>query len=399
LDFNLEEVKGMRYLSAGESHGPFLTAIIEGLPSGLYLLTEDINRQLERRQKGYGRGPRMAIEKDRVEVLSGLRFNRTIGSPLTLQIKNRDWDNWQEVMAPEGEEPPGLQKVTRPRPGHADLAGGLKYKYDDLRLVLERSSARETAIRVAVGSVGRILLEQYGIKIYSHVCRIGTAGVDQDLLLLPDLVEKIENSPVHCADSSTAAKMVAEIEKAGKEGDTLGGVIELLVTGLPPGIGSHVHWDRRIDGRLAGALVSIPAIKGIEFGLGFTAAARRGSVVHDPIIDEGDGIDRPTNRAGGVEGGITNGQPLIIRLAMKPIPTLARALASVDWITGQASEAAVERSDVCAVPAAAVVVEAVVAWELAVAFREKFSGDYLEEVEAAYRFYMNNVRLQLKRNN
>lgn len=387
----------MRYLSAGESHGPCLTAIIEGLPAGLKLFTEDINCQLARRQQGFGRGARMAIEKDQVEVLSGLRFNKTIGSPLNLQIRNRDWENWQARMTPEGEPPAGLKKITLPRPGHADLAAGLKYDYDDLRLALERSSARETAIKVAVGTVGRILLERFDSKFYSHVIRIGQVTTAVNPSDLPRIYQKVEESPVRCADETAAEKMVAAIEQAGEEGDTLGGVIELLVTGVPPGLGSHVHWDRRLDGLLAGAIMAVPAIKGVEIGLGFSAATLPGSEVHDPIVRNDRGIDRFSNRAGGLEGGITNGQPLVIRAAMKPIPTLVNALPSVDWDTGAESTAAVERSDVCAVPAAAVVLEAVAAWTLAVAFMEKFAGDSMKELEAAYRYYMDQTARHLKK--
>lgn len=385
----------MRYLSGGESHGPCLTAIIDGLPAGLMLFSEAINRQLERRQGGYGRGARMKIEKDRVEILSGLRFNKTIGSPLTLQIKNQDWENWQDSMAPEGSEPSTLKKLTRPRPGHADLAAGLKYNYADLRLALERSSARETAARVAVGTVGRILLEHFGVSFYSHVIRIGDQTAEIDPLSVPERYDKVESSPVRCADEAAADKMVAAINQAGAKGDTLGGVIELLVNAAPPGLGSHVHWDRRLDGRLAGAIMAVPAIKGVEVGLGFSAAAMPGSAVHDPIIRSARGIDRLSNMAGGLEGGITNGQPLVIRAAMKPIPTLVSSLPSVDLETGAVSTAAVERSDVCAVPAAAVVLEAVAAWTLAVAFLEKFSGDSLEEIENAYHYYQERVKRRL----
>lgn len=387
----------MRYLSAGESHGPCLTAIIEGLPSGLKVSKDAINQQLERRQGGYGRGGRMAIEKDCVEILSGLRFSQTIGSPLTLQIKNRDWENWQELMAAEGEPPAGLVMLTRPRPGHADLAGGLKYGHADLRLVLERSSARETAIRVAVGSVGRILLEHFGLSIYSHVVSIGSVLSGTDSTELPEMAEQVEKSPVRCADAAAAAKMLQEIDQARQDGDTVGGVIELVVTGVPPGLGSHVQWDLRLDGRLAGALMSIQAIKGVAVGAGFEGSSMRGSDLHDPIVfDKLKGITRPSNRAGGLEGGITNGQPLVLRLAMKPIPTLLKPLPSVDWETGEKAPGAVERSDICAVPAAAVVAEAAVAWELAVAFREKFAGDSLAESEAAYNNFMKCVNKRLK---
>lgn len=387
----------MRYLSGGESHGPCLMAIIEGLPAGLKIDPAEINRQLARRQQGFGRGARMAIEQDQVEVLSGLRFNKTIGSPLSLQIRNRDWQNWQDIMAPEGDAPAGLEKLTLPRPGHADLAAGLKYNYDDLRLALERASARETAIRVAVGTVGRIMLEYFGLQFFSHVIRIGRVTAEIDPLELTRNYQQVEESLVRCADEAVSEKMISAIGEAGERGDSLGGIIELLVIGIPPGLGSHVHWDLRLDGRLAGAIMAIPAIKGVEIGLGFASAELPGSAVHDPIVNQGNGIERPANRAGGLEGGITNGQPLIIRAAMKPIPTLKEALPSVDWLTGEVSEAAVERSDLCAVPAAAVVMEAVAAWILAVAFREKFAGDSMEEVDAAYRYYLDQTARHLKK--
>ncbi len=388
----------MRYLTGGESHGPCLTAIIEGLPAGFELKSADINKHLERRQHGYGRGARMSIEKDRVEILSGLRFSRTIGSPLTLLIKNRDWKNWQDLMAPEGSEPAEAVLLSRPRPGHADLAAGLKYNYDDLRLVLERSSARETAIRVAAGSVGRLLLEKFGIQFYSHVISIGTVESAVESAKIPGLADDIKNSALHCADQQAEEKMIREVEKARADGDTLGGIFELIITGLPPGLGSHVHWDRRLDGRLAAAVMSIQGIKGVEIGSGFKGAATRGSKLHDSIIMQEDrGIDRSSNRAGGLEGGITNGQPLILRAAMKPIPTLAQPLPSVDWKTGENVLGATERSDVCAVPSAAIVAEAAAAWELAVTFREKFAGDFIEEMEAAYKYYMEQVSRRLKR--
>jgi chorismate synthase len=388
----------MRYLSAGESHGPCLTGIIEGIPAGLEIGAADVNRHLDRRQQGYGRGGRMAIERDQVEFLSGLRFNRTLGSPLTLKISNRDWENWRLEMAPEGERPPQLVPVTRPRPGHADLAGGVKYNHEDLRQVLERSSARETAMRTAVGSVARLLLERFNIFFYSRVIAIGTATAAEpsDPADWLKLAEQIESSPFRCACPSAEAAMRDEVEKARRDGDTLGGVFEVVVTGVPPGLGSHVHWDRRLDGRLAAALMSIQGIKGVEIGSGFAGASAFGSALHDPIemIPER-GVTRPSNRAGGLEGGISNGQPLVLRAAMKPIPTLARPLQSVDLILMCDSPGAVERSDLCAVPAAAVVAEAAAAWELAVAFREKFAGDFIEEVDAAYDYYMNHVRKYL----
>jgi chorismate synthase len=388
----------MRYLSGGESHGPCLTGIIDGLPAGMELKKSDIDYQLARRQQGYGRGARMSIEKDRVEILSGLRFNRTIGSPLSLQIENRDWKNWKSLMAAEGAPPPDLSALTCPRPGHADLAGGLKYDHEDLRLVLERSSARETAMRVAVGTVGRILLENFGLRFFSHVVRIGEASACIEPECLPALAVQVEKSPLRCADPQAENAMLREIEQAGRGGDTLGGVIELYITGVPPGLGSHVHWDRKLDGRLAGALASIQGIKGVEIGAGFAAAQMKGSGLHDPVtFKDGQGIVRPSNRAGGLEGGVTNGQPLIIRAAMKPIPTLSNPLPSVDLKTGLDAPGAVERSDLCAVPSAAVVAEAVAAWELAVAFRSKFAGDFLEEVEAAFSFYMDRVSERLRR--
>jgi len=388
----------VRYLAGGESHGPGLTAIIEGLPAGLELRTTDINHHLARRQLGYGRGGRMAIEKDQVKVLSGLRFNRTIGSPLTLHIENRDCSNWQSVMAPEGEPPADWQPVTRPRPGHADLAGGLKYNYDDLRLVLERSSARETAMRTAVGSVGRIFLEYFGFSFFSHVLQIGKAAVSIDAGEIFGVNEIVEKSVVRCADENGEAAMLQEIDRARRDGDTLGGIFEVIVNDIPPGLGSYVHPDRRLDGRLAGAVMAIQGIKGVEVGIGFAAASAPGSEVHDPIIlRQGAGIVRSANRAGGLEGGVTNGSPLIIRAVMKPIPTLSCPLPSVDWQTGEETAGAVERSDVCAVPSAAVVAEAVVAWELAVAFMEKFGGDCLEEISCSYHRYLEKCSRRLKK--
>lgn len=387
----------MRFLTGGESHGPCLTGIIEGLPANLELDSRTINKQLARRQQGYGRGGRMEIEKDRVEFLSGLRFNRTTGSPLTLQIRNRDWENWRQVMAPEGTPPPEVKTLTRPRPGHADLAGALKYNQRDLRQVLERSSARETAMRVAVGTVGRVLMERFNLQFFSHVIRIGSATSPVCSSTLPELADRVEESSLRCADSRAEQAMRKEIDRAGLEGDTLGGVIELVITGAPPGLGSHVHWDRRLDGRLAGALMSIQAIKGVEIGAGFSSAVRPGSQIHDPVAaDPEEGISRTSNRAGGIEGGISNGENILIRLAMKPIPTLAKPLSSVDLETGLGAPGTVERSDVCAVPSAAVVAEAVAAWELAAAFLEKFSGDSIEETEASYNYYMEAVKRRLR---
>ena len=379
----------MRFLTAGESHGPGLCAIVEGLPANLTVDPATINRDLARRQLGHGRGGRMKIEKDKVDVLSGLRFTRTLGSPLTLRIVNRDFANWTDRMATEGEAPDELEAVTRPRPGHADLAGAQKYNLADVRDVLERASARETAARVAVGAVAKALLAAFGIQVYSQVVSIGE--VTAQTLAPEDLVARyaeVDDSSVRSADHDAAEKMKARIDGAKADGDSLGGVFEVVVQGVPAGLGSHVQWDRKLDGRLAGALMSIQAIKGVEVGVGFAAAMRPGSEVHDEIgFTDERGYFRLTNRAGGLEGGITNGEAVVVRAAMKPIPTLYKPLRSVDMTDHAAFEAAVERSDACAVPAAAVVGEAVVAWEVAVALQEKLGGDSLEEMKANLENY------------
>jgi len=389
----------MRFLTAGESHGPMLIGIIEGLPAGLTLDEEFINRQLARRQGGYGRGGRMSIEKDRVKFLSGVRFGQTTGSPLALAIENKDWENWQKVMSPDPREGTREKMVTRPRPGHADLAGGLKYLHRDLRNVLERASARETAMRVAIGSIAALLLRHFGIVSTSYVVAIGT--ISCPLRYRGERVgairEKTEGSLLCCPDREAEKLMLEQIDEAQKRGDTLGGVFEILVEGIPPGLGSHVHWDRRLDCRLAGALMSIPGIKGVEIGLGFAAAGKPGSMVHDAIVlDEEGKISRGSNYAGGLEGGVTNGEDLLLRAAMKPIPTLRTPLSSVDLLTGEAVQATVERSDVCAVPAAAVVGEAAVLWELAKSFLEKFSGDSLKEVELSWKNYQELMKDYLR---
>lgn len=357
-----------------------------------------INGQLARRQGGYGRGGRMSIEKDRVKILSGVRFGKTTGSPLSLIIENRDWLNWQKVISADPGQKTDERMVTSPRPGHADLAGGIKYLHRDLRDVLERASARETAMRVAVGSVASLLLAHFKISSAAHVVAVGdvVAAVQGPELSTGAIREKTAGSLFYCLDGEAERLMRQKVDQAGERGDTLGGVFEVRVEGLPPGLGSHVHWDRRLDGRLAGALMSIPGIKGVEIGLGFAAAAKPGSLVHDAIILDGrNRLARSGNHAGGVEGGISNGQPLVLRAAMKPIPTLRKALLSVDLADGKVKEAAVERSDICAVPAASVVGEAVVAWELAVAFMEKFSGDALAEMEAAMQQYLELVKRYL----
>ena len=400
----------MRFLTAGESHGRALAVVIEGFPALVPVGKEEIDRELSRRQQGYGRGGRMKIEKDRVEIISGLRHGKTMGSPIAFLIPNRDWQNWAAVMDPflPGEETRVELKeeerlgriraeVTAPGPGQAELAGALKYGFTDLRNVLERASARETAARVGAGAFARILLAQFGVVIGSHLLQIGAAasGENQIRALSEEEQEKVEESPVRCLDPQAAAAMMEEIDKARAEGESLGGIFLVYAKGLPPGLGSHVHWDRRLDGRLAQAVMSIPGVKGVEFGLGFAAAALPGSKVHDPIAYEaGRGLYRPVNNAGGIEGGMSNGEPLLIRAVMKPIPTLYQGLPSVDLKTWEPVRAAVERSDLTAVPAAAVVAEAMVAWVLAEAFLEKFGGDSLPEMKRAWAAYLEEIPWQ-----
>ncbi len=385
----------LRYLTAGESHGRALVAILEGVPAGLALTRDDIAADMSRRQRGFGRGGRMQIETDEVRILSGVRDGRTLGSPIALEIANRDWANWEKYMAPE----PGVIErnvVSRPRPGHADLAGALKYRHADIRDVLERSSARETAARVAVGAVARRLLAACGVRVHSHVVEIGGVHAHDTPPAFDALVAATEASEVRCADAAASAAMVAAIAAAREAGDTLGGVLEIVADGLVPGVGSYVQWDRRLDGLLAQAVLATHAIKACEIGLGFAQAARAGSQVHDHIARassdaEGSHYTRPTNNAGGLEGGVTNGEPLVVRAAMKPISTLKQAMPSVNMQTGEAESAKYERSDVCAVPAAGVVLEAAVAFVLARAYSEKFGGDAIEEVRenlAAYRQYL-----------
>lgn len=382
----------LRYLTAGESHGPALTAIVEGLPAGLPLDEAYINSQLARRQGGYGRGGRMQIEQDRARILSGVRGGFTLGSPVSLQVENRDWANWSEVMDPGPGARLDSRVVTRPRPGHADLPGALKYGHLDIRNVLERSSARETAARVAACTTARRLLDELDIKLVGYVVSIGQVSAPAPDLPPGELRDRAEASPVKTWDVLAGQKMTEEIDRAREAGDSLGGVFEIRAYGLPVGLGSHVHWDRKLDGRLAGALMSIQAIKGVEVGAGFAAAAAPGSKVHDEIhFDQARRFYRPTNNAGGIEGGISNGEPLVVRAAMKPIPTLYRPLRSADLRTGEAFEASVERSDVCAVPAACVVGESVVAWELAAACLEKFGGDSIAEIRANLEAYLSRT--------
>lgn len=384
----------LRYMTAGESHGPGLTTIVEGVPAGLELTADVINTQLERRQRGFGRGNRMSIECDRVKITAGVRGGLTLGSPICLQIENRDWENWRECMSPDRHADLEVKRITGPRPGHADLAGGIKYRHKDLRNVLERASARETAARVAAGSVARTFLEALGIKIYSHVVGIGTVTAEYDTLDLGMLAETFR-SPVMCVDPDKSEQMMAAISSAANQGNTLGGVFEIIIDNVPSGVGSYVHWDRKLDGLIAQALMSIQGIKGVEFGLGFRGSELPGSEVHDEISYSEDlGFFRKTNNAGGIEGGMSNGERIIVRAAMKPIPTLVNSLSSVDISTKSPVRAAVERSDVCAVPAAAVVGEAVTAFSLAQALLEKFGGDYMEEIfadVARYRGYERQV--------
>ena len=380
-----------RFLTAGESHGPGLTTIIEGLPAGMPLDAAAIDAQLRRRQGGYGRGARQKIETDRVEILAGVRFGVTLGSPVTFLIRNRDWENWRDRMRIEPLEAgvEATKAVTVPRPGHADYVGMIKYDHPDLRNVLERSSARNTATLVAVGAVAREMLSLFGVRIVSHVVRIGSEAATAPLGTTADELDaRAESSPVRCADPDASERMVALIDGAKRRGDTLGGTFEVVAFGLPVGLGSYVHWDKRIDGRIGQAMLSINAIKGVEIGMGFEVAQTLGSQVHDEFAPGGPtGVQRLTNRAGGTEGGITNGEPLVVRAAMKPIATLMRQLGSVDLATGDAKPAFAERSDVCAVPAAGVIGEAMLAIVLAEAFLEKFGGDSLGEVRRNFDAY------------
>lgn len=405
-------MSALRYLTAGESHGKALTGIIEGIPSGLSISSDVIDRDLKRRQGGYGRGGRMKIESDHAEILSGVRWGKTIGSPITLLIENKDYNNWLEAMSADASAEGTIPPVTRPRPGHADLTGAIKYGHSDIRNILERSSARETAMRVALGAVAKRFLTEFGILIGSYVVRIGKIGVPTLEALNPRVLAsvftKAEKSPVRCPDEAASIKMIKLIDRAIKEGNSLGGIFEVFVTGIPVGLGSHVQWDRKLDGRLAQALMSIQAIKGVEVGLGFEMGRRSGAEVMDEIFYSRKATDtrrkmaaksredllhipygfyRKTNNAGGIEGGMTNGMPIILRAAMKPIPTLRRPLRSVDIVTMKPVEAAYERSDICAVPAAGVVGEAMVALTIADAFLEKFGGDSMDEVKRNFDAY------------
>jgi chorismate synthase len=389
-----------RWLTAGESHGQALVAICEGVPAGVQVSTEDLAAALARRRAGYGRGARMTFERDEVELTAGVRHGRTLGGPVAIRIANTEWPKWETVMSADpvdAEVLAGLARnapLTRPRPGHADLAGMQKFGHTDARPVLERASARETAARVALGEVARRLLSQVlGIEILSHVVSIGAVRAPDDLMPGPGPRDKaaIDADPVRCADPATSHAMVAEIDAVRKDGDTLGGVVEVLAFGLPPGLGSFTHWDRRLDGRLAGALMSIQAIKGVEVGDGFTTATRRGSVAHDEIEASAHGVTRRTNRAGGIEGGMSTGEVIRVRAAMKPISTVPRALDTIDTSTGEPAKAINQRSDVTAVPAAGVVAEAMVALVLAEAAIEKFGGDSADEMRRNVESYLKEL--------
>lgn len=377
----------MRYLTAGESHGPRLTAIIEGVPAGLPLTADYINAELKRRQGGYGRGARMKIESDQVEITSGVRHGLTMGGPITLNVTNLDHQKWLEIMsaADVDEKKKGLRKITKPRPGHADLVGGMKYRFDDLRNSLERSSARETTMRVAVGAVAKRLLEEIGVEVASHIVTFGGIDIDvPDNLTVAEIKERAAQSEVSIVNPEREEEIKAYIDQIKKDGDTIGGVIETVVGGVPVGLGSYVQWDKKLDAKLAQGVVSINAFKGVEFGMGFEAGRLKGSQVMDEILwSEEDGFTRRTNNLGGFEGGMTNGQPIVVRGVMKPIPTLYKPLMSVDIETHEPYKATVERSDPTALPAAGVVMESVVATVLATEVLEKFSSDNLEELKDA----------------
>jgi chorismate synthase len=384
----------LRWLTAGESHGPELVAILEGLPAGVPILPEDIQADMQRRSLGYGRGARMKFEQDELTISGGIRFGLTMGSPIALRIGNTEWPRWVEVMSPIPVDPETLPKgrgaaLTRPRPGHADLVGMQKYDFPEARNVLERASARETAARVALGAVARAFLLGLGIELVSHTLSIGPVRVpDGSALPAAGDVATLDADLMRCFDPETSAAMVAEVDKAHDEGDTLGGVVEVLAYGVPPGLGSYVHWDRRLDSQLAAALMGIQAIKGVEVGDGFATAARRGSKAHDELVQSDNGIARLSDRAGGTEGGMSTGTVLRVRAAMKPISTVPNALRTVDVATGEAAEAHHQRSDVCAVPAAGVVAEAMVALVLANSVLEKFGGDSLGETKRNLDAYL-----------
>jgi chorismate synthase len=378
----------LRWLTAGESHGKSLLLIIEGLPAGISIDISLLQQELKRRKKGYGRGKRMEIEEDEVEILSGLRGGKSIGSPISLLIKNRDFENWKEIMDPfsgKGGE------LTSPRPGHADLAGGFKYGFQDLRNVLERASARETAVRVAAGALAKSFLKEFGIQVISQTLAVGNVFSEKRIFSLRD-AEKIESSPLRCLDGGKEVEMMKLIDEAKRKGDTLGGIFEVVAFGVPPGLGSYVQWDKRLDGRLAQALLSIPSVKGVEIGEAVFQASNFGSKAHDEIFfDERKGFYRRTNYCGGLEGGVTNGEKIILKGYVKPIPTLGKPLRSVDIITKREKKASRERADICVVPAAGVVAEAMVSLILADSFLEKFGQDNLDDIKNSYQSYLSRI--------
>jgi chorismate synthase len=395
----------LHFHTAGESHGQALVALVEGAPAGLPLLAEHVNHELARRQQGYGRGRRMVIETDTVEFIAGVRAGETIGAPIAMMIRNKDWKNWEAIMdpapRPEDDTPEGRKRqVTRVRPGHADLTGLLKFDREDARDILERASARETTARVAAGAVARQLLATFGVRIGSHLVHLGGVDAVPPAVMPEDINAAADVSPLRCLDAQAEASMIARIDAAKAEGNTLGGVCEVVVTGLPVGLGAHVSWDRKLDGRLAAAICSIPAVKGVEMGIGFQAARLTGAQVHDEIVPAPGNprtghVRRVTNRAGGLEGGMTTGEPLVLRVAMKPIATLMRPLNTVDVRTGEKADAAAERSDVTAVPAMGVIAEAMTALVLADAFLEKFGGDSLGEMRRNHDAYLARVAERL----
>jgi chorismate synthase len=384
----------LRFLTAGESHGPGLTAIVEGFPAGVTVTAEAINEDLARRQQGYGRGGRMKIERDEVQFRSGVRFGESIGAPITLVVENRDWANWVKKMSPAAEDRDPRYVVTRPRPGHADLTGALKYDRGDVRDILERASARETTMRVAVGALAKCLLRPLSIEVRAWVSEVGGIKAQHEGKTVEEIFAAAERSPVRMADPGAEHAVIALVDECKQAGDTLGGVVEVVATGLPPGLGSHAHYDRKLDGRLGGALLSLQAAKGVEIGLGFETARRRGSLVHDEIAYDREErtFGRVTNHAGGTEGGMSNGAPLVVKVAFKPLSTLMSPLASVDLLSKAETKGNLERSDVMAIPAAAVIAEAVVAFELARAALEKFGGDSLREILRNRDGYLARLR-------
>ena len=391
----------LRWLTAGESHGPELVAILEGLPAGVPVSMGGIRKDLARRKLGYGRGARMKFEEDELTISGGIRFGLSMGSPIALRIGNTEWPRWVDVMSAEPVDIENLPKgrgapLTRPRPGHADLVGMQKYGFDEARNVLERASARETAARVALGAVARAFLAELGVTLVAHTLSIGPVRVPEGSVLpVPSDVDRLDADPLRCFDGATSALMVAEVDRAHEDGDTLGGVVEVLAYGVPPGLGSYVHWDRKLDSQLAAALIGIQAIKGVEIGDGFLTTTRRGSEAHDELVTDGTTIDRLSDRAGGTEGGMSTGTLLRVRAGMKPIATVPRALRTVDVSTGEAAEAHHQRSDVCAVPAAGVVAEAMVALVLANSMLEKFGGDSIEETRRNLRGYLESIPANL----